>query len=116
MKAQQTIQNIEQRIEALKGALAALGAMRPGSLTQQYNVCGKPHCRCKDPENPQRHGPYYQLSYVHRGKNATEFIRKPWVPEVKRQLANYKKFRKLTDQWIDLALKLAKLKLKSTTD
>ena len=66
MKAQQTIQNIEQRIEALKGALAALGAMRPGSLTQQYNVCGKPHCRCKDPENPQRHGPYYQLSYVHR--------------------------------------------------
>jgi len=48
--------------EQIKAELAALGEMRPGSLSRQYNVCGKPNCRCKDPQNPQRHGPCYQLS------------------------------------------------------
>jgi hypothetical protein len=116
MHATQSIQTLEQRIKAIQGELTTLGEMRPGSLTQQYSVCGKPHCRCKDPDHPQRHGPYWKLSYAHRGKNATEFIRGPSVPTVKRQLATYKRFRKLTDQWVDLALKLAKLKSKLTKE
>ncbi|MGC9328602.1 MAG: DUF6788 family protein [Candidatus Hinthialibacter sp.] len=29
--------------------------MRPGALSQQYNVCGNPRCRCKDPQHPQKH-------------------------------------------------------------
>ena len=116
MKLQPSIQTIQRKIQSLKQELLELGEMRPGSLTRQYNVCGKPHCRCKDSRHPKRHGPYYQLSYVHRGKNTTEFVRRTNVPEVKRQLANYKRFRKLTDQWVDAALKLAKLKLKMTTD
>jgi len=41
--------------------------MRPGSLSKQYSVCGKAGCRCVDREKPRKHGPYYQLSYVHRG-------------------------------------------------
>ena len=81
-----------------------LGEMRPGSLSQQYNVCGKPGCRCKDPKNPQRHGPYYQLSYVHQGKSTTQFIRPELRATVRTQIATFKKFRKLTDRWVDLAL------------
>ena len=87
--------------------------MRPGSLSQQYNVCGKAGCRCKDPVHPQRHGPYYQLSWVHQGKSTTQFIRHSWVPQVKAQLATFKKFRQLTEQWIALALCLAKMKLQA---
>src|SRR5664279_6548265 len=78
-------QQIEQRIQRIKTQLAALGEMRPGSLSKQYNVCGKPGCRCKDPKHPQRHGPYYQLSWVHRGKSTTQFIRRPFVAQVKTQ-------------------------------
>ena len=45
--------------------LAALGDLRPGSLSIQYNVCGSPGCRCKaDP--PVKHGPYYQVSYTRK--------------------------------------------------
>jgi len=53
------IQQLEQRIDQIKTQLQRLGPMRPGSLSRQYNVCGKAGCRCKDPQNPQRHGPYY---------------------------------------------------------
>ena len=77
---------IEARIEEIKGKLQAIGSMRPGSLSKQYTVCGKPGCRCVDRKHPRKHGPYYQLSYVHQGKSTTQFIRPPFVPEVKRQL------------------------------
>ena len=109
MKTTLSIQQIEQRIQRIKTQLAALGGMRPGSLSKQYNVCGKPGCRCKDPEHPQRHGPYYQLSWVHRGKSTTQFIRRPFVAQVKAQLATFKTFRQLTEQWVALALQAAKL-------
>ena len=111
MNATASIQNAEQRIQQIKAELAALGEMRPGSLSKQYNVCGKPNCRCKDPQNPQRHGPYYQLSWVHRGKSSTQFIRRPLLPQVRAQIANYNKFRRLTEQWVNLALRLAQAKL-----
>lgn len=116
MKTTLSVQQIERRIQQIKTRLAALGEMRPGSLSKQYNVCGKPGCRCKDPENPQRHGPYYQLSWVHRGKSTTQFIRRPFLAEVKAQLATYKTFRKLTDQWIELALQAAKMRLQAAKD
>lgn len=111
MSATASIQLLEQRIQQIKAELVTLGEMRPGSLSKQYNVCGKPNCRCKDPQNPQRHGPYYQLSWVHQGKSTTQFIRPPLLPQVRAQIATYNKFRKLTDQWVRLALRLAQAKL-----
>ena len=111
MNAPASIQKAEQRIEQIKAQLAALGEMRPGSISKQYNVCGKPNCRCKDPQHPQRHGPYYQLSWVHRGKRTTQFIRPPLLPQVRAQIATYNKFRKLTEEWVNLALRVAQANL-----
>ena len=111
MSATASIHLLEQRIQQIKAELVTLGEMRPGSLSKQYNVCGKPNCRCKDPQNPQRHGPYYQLSWVHQGKSTTQFIRRPLLPQVRAQIATYNKFRKLTDEWVRLALRLAQAKL-----
>ena len=111
MNATPSIRTFEQRIQRIKTALASLGDMRPGSLSQQYNVCGKVGCCCKDPQNPQRHGPYYQLSWVHRGKSTTQFIRRPFLPQVRAEIATYNRFRKLTDQWVNLGLRIAQAKL-----
>lgn len=102
---------IEGRIERVKQALNDLDEMRPGSISKQYNVCGSPGCRCKDPRKPKRHGPYYQLSYMHKGQSSSQFIRRELLPATRQQLANYKAFRKLTDEWVSLALEHAKLKL-----
>lgn len=106
------VEKMQKRIEKIKAELQLIGDMRPGSLNKQYTKCGRAGCRCQDPENPKRHGPYNQLSYVHRGKSTTQFIQNPRLSAVKRQLANYKKFRALTTEWVDLALDLAKEKLK----
>ena len=112
MKTNQSIQNLEARIVQVKRQLQAQGPMRPGSLSRQYNVCGKPGCRCKDPKHPRRHGPYYQLNYVYRGTKTSKFIRREVLKQVQAELANYKKFRRLTEQWIGLALNLAQAKEK----
>ena len=89
-------EQLEAQIEKLKAELLKLGPMRPGSLSQQYSACQKPGCKCVDPVHPQKHGPFYQLSYTHGGKSTTQFVRPPFVPEVRKQLAACKKFKALT--------------------
>jgi hypothetical protein len=103
------LDQIEKRIERIKKQLQEIGEMRPGSLSKQYNVCGKAGCRCKDETDPKKHGPYYQLSYGHKGKSTTQFIRPDMIPAIKKQLTNYKRFKALTEEWIDLALQHSKL-------
>jgi len=98
----------EQRIERIKRELAALGPMRPGSLSEQYNVCGTPGCRCKDPKRPAKHGPYYHLNYTWKGKARTEFVKADAVAEVLEQVETYRRFRALCAEWVDAALELAK--------
>ncbi len=110
----QTVQRLEAQILQIKAQLQKQGAMRPGSLSRQYNVCGKPGCRCKDPQHPRRHGPYYQLNYVYRGKKTSQFIRREILRQVRTELANYKQFRRLTERWIGLARRLAHAKDKLT--
>ncbi len=103
-----SIKKLEERIAKVKASLVALGDMRPGSLSEQYNVCGGVNCRCKDPVDPKKHGPYFQLSYVHNGKSTSEFVKKDRVAVTKAEVKNYAKFKKLTDEWVDLSVQLAK--------
>jgi hypothetical protein len=105
------LKKLEQRVKTLQRQLQQIGDMRPGSLNRPRTVCGRAGCRCQDPQNPQRHGPYYQLSYVHQGKSTTQFIPKALVPLVARQLKNYKRFKALTTQWVDVALTIARERL-----
>ena len=88
---------LERKIEKIKRGLAELGDMRPGSLTTQTRKWG---------------GEYGQLSYTHKGKGHTEYVPGENRKQVKQQIANYKKFRKLTQEWIELGIELCKLKTK----
>ena len=99
-----------KRIEEVKHEISGLGEIRTGSLSEQWNVCGNPKCRCKDKENPQKHGPYYQLSYTRYGKSSTEFVSRKNVDTVRKQLEDYKAFMSLKDEWIDLSVAIAKLR------
>lgn len=105
------LKRIERKIEATKKLLMDIGEMRSGSLSKQYNVCGKAGCRCKDKKNPKKHGPYYQLSYSNKGRSSSQFIKKEFLEETKKQIDNYKRFKKLTETWVELALEQAKLKI-----
>jgi hypothetical protein len=104
------IRALEAQIEAIKRELAGLGDLRPGSLSQQYNACGSPGCRCKATP-PQKHGPYFQLSYTRRGKDGTRFVKKADLPSIRQATANYARLRELVDRWIELATELSDLKI-----
>lgn len=107
-------QSLEARIEKIKQEISALGDLRPGALSQQYNVCGNPKCRCKG--NPaMRHGPYHQLSYTWRGKSTTRFVKKEDLAQVKAQVRNYRRLRTLVDRWVALSMELARLRLREKT-
>jgi len=108
-----SIPQLERHIERIKKRLCALGDLRPGSISKQFNVCGNPRCRCKDTP-PKKHGPYHQLSYVRSGKSTTRFIRKPDVTTVSKQLKNYQLLRDLVDDWIDASLMICEVKLKAS--
>jgi hypothetical protein len=104
------IEGLERKIARIRRELGALGDLRPGSLSEQYNVCGVEGCRCKATP-PQKHGPYYQLSFTRKGKATSRFVRREELAAVKRQLKNYARLRELVDQWIDCGIELSTLRL-----
>ena len=101
---------LRAQLAALKRELATLEELRPGSLSRQYNICGSPGCRCKATP-PQKHGPYYHLSYTRKGKGGTRLIKRADVSAIRMELATYARLRDLVDRWIDLATQLSDLKL-----
>ena len=94
-----------REIAAIKSELLSLGAMHPGSVSRQYQVCGKPGCKCGDPDNPERHGPYHKLAYVHRGRPVCRFVRAECVGALDARLAAYKRFRSLVDRWVEISIR-----------
>lgn len=90
----------QKRIEKIKAELTAIEAMRPGSLTRQY----------KDPRNQR--GAYYQLSYTREMKSRTEYVPRPCLPEVRREIRQYKRFKTLTAQWVALSIEQSRCKMK----
>jgi len=98
--SEKRIQQIEQRIDRIKEELTEIGPMRPGSLTCQY----------RDPENGT--GAFWQISYTRQMKSRTEYVRKEWVTQLRKQIATHKRFKRLIDQWIDLSIEQSKLIMK----
>jgi len=87
------LDQVRKRIERIKAELVAIDEMRPGSLTEQL-------------KKPDAQRGYYQLSYTHGGKSRTEHVPHDCVREVRLQIVNYKRFKALIAEWIDLSIPL----------
>lgn len=114
MTQAEELKKIDNQIKQTKKRLIALGHLRPGSLNEQYTFCGKGGCACQRLINPKKHGPYYQLSYFHKGKSRTEFLRSDMLFEAMRQVATYKMMKKLVDKWVELGLRRYRLIYKTS--
>jgi hypothetical protein len=97
--ADNKLAKIEQRIVEIKQELMCIGEMRPGSLTKQY--------RTKEDKKWE----FYQLSYTHKMKSKTNYVRAHHVAELREQIKTYKKFKKLVEKWIDLSIEHSKIKV-----
>jgi len=93
------LDSIEKKIAGVKEKLMSIGEMRPGSLTYQYQ------------RPKEKKGGFYQISYTYRMKSKTEYVKAEFVQDLKRQIATFKRFKKLTQQWIDLAIQLSQMKI-----
>ena len=94
------LERIDQEIERLKARLGQIGVVRPGSLTRQY----------KDPT--QRTGGYYQVSYTHRMKSRTAYVRAHFANEVRRQIRDYHTLKKLIERWVVLGIEHSQLSMR----
>lgn len=89
-----------EKVERIRRKLINLGPILPGSISEQWNVCGTAGCKCKDPVSPKKHGPYYQLSFSVGGRSSSIFIRKEDLSEARKRVRNYQEFKKLTTELI----------------
>lgn len=90
----------EKKIRGLLAKAAGLGAMRPGTLTVQYR-------------NPnEKKTPFNQLSYTHKGRSRSEYVRPENLATVRREVENYKKFKVIVDEVTELSLEASRLRHK----
>jgi len=97
-----------ERIKKLEKSLAQIGPMLPGGITEQWNVCGKAGCKCKDPDKPKKHGPYFQLSFTVGGKSSSMFIKREDLAAAKHAVNNYARFKDLTRQLLQARIEWAR--------
>lgn len=96
--AKESLQNIEKRIRDLTSQLAELKHMRPGTLSVQY----------RDPAKKKK--PFHQISYTHKGKSRSEYVRAENLGTISQELANYKTFKAIVDELIDLSIKASHMR------
>ncbi len=91
---------IEREIEGIKDQIAEIGIVRPGSLTRQY----------KDPKSKK--GAYYQISYTHRMRSKTQYVRSGSLAQVRREIRDYNKLKRLIERWVALGIEYSRLSMK----
>jgi len=96
---EKNLKKIDRQIQRLKERLARLGPMRPGTLTRQYR---KPR---------PRQGAFWQISYTHQMKSRTEYVRPNELAAVRQEIAQFRRYKKLTARWVELALRRSQIRL-----
>jgi uncharacterized protein DUF6788 len=100
---------IDER-SALLRQVAELGDFQPGSISSPTLKCGKPSCHCAKPKD-QGHGPYYQLTQKIEGKTVTQSLPSPEaILKAEREIAEYRRFRHLTEDLVDVNRKICRLR------
>lgn len=105
------IDSLQECREQLLAELAAIGDLRPGSLTERYRKCGKPTCHCAT-DGTAGHGPSFSLSRQVQGKTVTRIIAPAAVAQTRAQLAECQRFRALSAELIEVSERLCDARLK----
>ena len=96
--AKHTLKTIEKRIQLLKCRLVELSAMRPGTLSVQY----------RDPKEGKR--PFNQISYTHKGKSRSEYVRAGNLVAIRKEITAYKTFKSIMNEIIDLSIEASRIR------
>lgn len=103
-------EELRKRRNELREELASVGDLRPGSLVGRLRKCGKANCHCAEEEGGG-HGPSWSLTRKVDGKTVTRIIPPSAVQQTKEQIAEYRRLRRLTGEFVEVSEKLCDLLL-----
>lgn len=90
---------IEDRINEIKNEIQTLDIIRPGKLSKQ--------------KRGDKKRTYNYLSYTFQNKGATDYIKEKFVEKVNKETEAYNRFKNLSDELIELSIKLSTLEMKT---
>jgi len=107
-----SLEELTRRRDAIKGELTEIGDMRPGTLVPRFRKCGKPNCHCAK-DGDSGHGPSWALTWKSDGKTTARIIPTEAVERVKEQISEFRRFRELSRNLIDVSENLCDVKLET---
>lgn len=93
------VETILTKIKAIKSDLNKIGNMRPGSVTKQLRKRGDKEWSC------------WQISYTLNGVSRTEYVRVEFLEQIKSEVNEYKRFKKLNEKLVELCVALSHEKI-----
>ena len=106
-----TVQQLEQRRQAVLEQMRAIRSMRHGTINEQYfaaSAGGRP--------SPARRGPYYVLSRNQGGKTVSQRLAVEQVEHARADVVAHKRFVELCRQFEQLTERLGQLERSSGAD
>lgn len=99
---------LEQQRSAILSRIVDLGDFRSGSITAISGRCGKPECRCHQPNQPV-HGPNFRLTRKVNGKSVSETFASPaQMRKAQREVDAFHRFRELSRELLDVNEKICR--------
>lgn len=99
------MKQLESKIEKIKSKIAAIGDIRPGSLSKQWRK-----------SKGESYAEYWQLSYTFKGRGHTDYVPTDCAKQVQAETKNHKRLKELVDEWVELSVALSKARIKSARE
>ena len=101
---------VPENVRALAARVVEPTPMRRGSVSERYVKCNRSGCPCGE-DADARHGPYFSLSRVVKGKTQSRWLDSEQAKIVRAQVEAGQQFRRNVDaywegceQWADAQL------------
>jgi hypothetical protein len=103
-----SLASLEQKRSGILTQIQRLGDFRSGSITSIQGRCGKPNCRCHQPNQPG-HGPNFRLTRKVNGKTVSEsFSSVAELRKAQREVEAFHRFRQLSQELLEVNEKICR--------
>ena len=105
----EALNSLERRRNEISQQIAALGDLRPGSVTAIHKKCGKPGCCCTGKDHPG-HGPHWRLTYKREGRSLTESLTGAAIAKAEVEIAEFRRFQQLSREFVESSTRICQLR------
>ena len=98
----ESLATLEQKRSGILMQILELADFRSGSITAIKGRCGKPNCRCHQPNQPD-HGPNFRLTRKVNGRTVSEsFSSATELRKAQREVEAFHRFRQLSQRLLEV--------------